>query len=107
MEPRRRRQLLRTILRAGFAGHARRPADYSSGLKWAGTDSRLYAVDQQIPQDFLVLGVGASGPVRSFGHSGTQLSLGYEWDPAKARANFEKHGIHFADAATTLEDDFA
>jgi uncharacterized DUF497 family protein len=35
------------------------------------------------------------------------LLVGYEWDPAKARANFEKHGIHFADAATTLEDDFA
>jgi uncharacterized DUF497 family protein len=35
------------------------------------------------------------------------LPVGYEWDPAKARANFEKHGIHFADAATTLEDDFA
>jgi uncharacterized protein len=27
--------------------------------------------------------------------------------PAKARANLEKHGIHFVDAATTLEDDFA
>ncbi len=35
------------------------------------------------------------------------LPVGYEWDPAKARANFEKHGIHFADAATALEDDFA
>ncbi len=35
------------------------------------------------------------------------LPVSYEWDPAKARANFEKHGIHFADAATTLEDDFA
>jgi hypothetical protein len=27
-----------------------------------------------------------------------------EWDPAKARANFLKHGVHFADAATALED---
>jgi uncharacterized DUF497 family protein len=35
------------------------------------------------------------------------LLVSYEWDSAKARANFEKHGIHFADAATTLEDDFA
>jgi len=35
------------------------------------------------------------------------LPVSYEWDPAKARANFEKHGIHFADAATTLEDDLA
>jgi hypothetical protein len=34
-----------------------------SGLKWAGTASTLYAVDQQIPQDFLVLGVGSSGAV--------------------------------------------
>jgi uncharacterized DUF497 family protein len=33
--------------------------------------------------------------------------VGCEWDSAKARANFEKHGIHFANAATTLEDDFA
>ena len=35
------------------------------------------------------------------------LPVSYEWDAAKARANFEKHGIHFADAATTLEDDLA
>jgi uncharacterized DUF497 family protein len=35
------------------------------------------------------------------------LPVSYEWDPAKARANFEMHGIHFAGAATTLEDDFA
>ena len=35
------------------------------------------------------------------------LPVSYEWDPAKAGANFEKHGIHFADAATALEDDFA
>lgn len=30
-----------------------------------------------------------------------------EWDPAKARANLAKHGIHFADAATALEDNLA
>jgi uncharacterized DUF497 family protein len=33
--------------------------------------------------------------------------VSYEWDPAKARANIEKHGILFADAVTTLEDDLA
>lgn len=33
--------------------------------------------------------------------------MSYEGDPAKARANFEKHGIHFADTAATLEDDLA
>ena len=33
--------------------------------------------------------------------------MSYEWDPTKARANFEKHGVHFADAATVLEDDLA
>ena len=33
--------------------------------------------------------------------------MSYEWDPTKARANFEKHGIHFADAAATLEDELA
>ncbi len=30
-----------------------------------------------------------------------------EWDPAKAAANFAKHGIRFSDAATVLEDDLA
>ncbi|MEZ5515520.1 MAG: BrnT family toxin [Steroidobacteraceae bacterium] len=29
---------------------------------------------------------------------------GYEWDPAKAAANFKRHGVHFADAALALED---
>jgi len=33
--------------------------------------------------------------------------VGCEWDPAKARANFSKHGIRFADASTALEDDLA
>lgn len=28
----------------------------------------------------------------------------YEWDPAKASANFGKHRIRFADAALSLED---
>lgn len=30
-----------------------------------------------------------------------------EWDPAKAKANLTKHGIHFADAVSVLEDDSA
>ena len=30
-----------------------------------------------------------------------------EWDPAKARANFTKHGVRFADAVTALEDESA
>jgi hypothetical protein len=34
-----------------------------SGLKWAGTASTIYAVDQGIPQSFLVLGVTSSGAV--------------------------------------------
>jgi uncharacterized DUF497 family protein len=29
----------------------------------------------------------------------------YEWDEAKAAANFEKHGISFTAAARALEDD--
>ena len=33
-----------------------------SSLQWAGNSSTLYAVDQQAPQDLLVLGVGSSGP---------------------------------------------
>ena len=36
-----------------------------SGLKWAGTASTLYAVDQGIPQDFLVLAIGSSGAILS------------------------------------------
>lgn len=28
----------------------------------------------------------------------------YEWDPVKAEANAKKHGVHFADAALSLED---
>jgi uncharacterized DUF497 family protein len=31
----------------------------------------------------------------------------YEWDPAKAKANFAKHRVRFADAVTVLEDDLA
>jgi hypothetical protein len=31
----------------------------------------------------------------------------YEWDPAKARVNFQKHGVHFSEAVTALEDEFA
>lgn len=30
-----------------------------------------------------------------------------EWDPAKARANVRKHGVHFADAVSALEDEQA
>jgi uncharacterized DUF497 family protein len=30
-----------------------------------------------------------------------------EWDPDKAKANFTKHRIHFADAVSVLEDDLA
>lgn len=33
--------------------------------------------------------------------------MSYEWDPAKARANFKKHGVYFADAVAVLEDEFA
>ena len=29
------------------------------------------------------------------------------WDPDKANANLEKHGVDFADAATVLTDEFA
>lgn len=31
----------------------------------------------------------------------------YAWDPAKASANFRKHGVLFSDAASVLEDEFA
>jgi uncharacterized DUF497 family protein len=31
----------------------------------------------------------------------------FEWDAAKARANFKKHGVDFADVAPVFEDDRA
>lgn len=30
-----------------------------------------------------------------------------EWDPVKARLNFRKHGVSFADGMTSLEDEGA
>ena len=33
--------------------------------------------------------------------------MDYEWDPAKAIANFSKHGVHFPDAVSVLEDELA
>jgi uncharacterized protein len=32
------------------------------------------------------------------------LSVPYQWDPAKARANRAKHGVDFADAVGVFED---
>ena len=34
----------------------------------------------------------------------TNLPNDYEWDPAKAIANFRKHGVRFVDAVLSLED---
>jgi uncharacterized DUF497 family protein len=31
----------------------------------------------------------------------------FEWDPKKARANFRKHGVSFADAVSVLSDELA
>ena len=33
--------------------------------------------------------------------------MDYEWDPRKASANLRKHGVDFADAVITLEDENA
>jgi uncharacterized DUF497 family protein len=33
--------------------------------------------------------------------------VAFEWDADKNERNIRKHGIHFADAAATLEDEFA
>ena len=30
-----------------------------------------------------------------------------DWDPAKATANLQAHGVSFGEAATVLEDDWA
>ncbi len=33
--------------------------------------------------------------------------MGFEWDPAKAEANFAKHRVRFAEALTVFDDDLA
>ncbi len=33
--------------------------------------------------------------------------MNFEWDPVKAEANFEKHGVRFAEAEPVFLDDFA
>lgn len=54
-----------------------------SSLQWAGSASTIYAVDQQAPQDFLVLGVGPSGPVLDQGYDGvlSTYSPSIHYDP--------------------------
>jgi uncharacterized protein len=36
-----------------------------------------------------------------------QLPMNFQWDPLKALANLEAHGVAFSEAATVLLDDFA
>jgi uncharacterized DUF497 family protein len=31
--------------------------------------------------------------------------MNYVWDPKKAKSNFKRHGVHFADAAGVFEDE--
>jgi uncharacterized DUF497 family protein len=33
--------------------------------------------------------------------------MNYEWDPSKATANLDKHGVHFADAIAVFTDELA
>ena len=33
--------------------------------------------------------------------------MNYEWDPNKAKSNFKKHGVRFADAVGVFEDENA
>lgn len=33
--------------------------------------------------------------------------VAFEWGEVKARANYRKHGVHFADAVSAFEDDAA
>jgi uncharacterized protein len=33
--------------------------------------------------------------------------MGFEWDPAKAKSIYRKHGVRFADAVAALEDENA
>ena len=40
-------------------------------------------------------------------HTYIHCTMDFEWDPDKAAANLEKHGVDFADAVGVLFDDFA
>jgi uncharacterized protein len=33
--------------------------------------------------------------------------MNFEWDPAKAEANFKKHGVRFGETEPIFDDDFA
>ncbi|MEM9383414.1 MAG: BrnT family toxin [Pseudomonadota bacterium] len=33
--------------------------------------------------------------------------MAYQWDPAKAHSNVKRHGVDFADAVTSLEDELS
>lgn len=35
------------------------------------------------------------------------MPLLFEWDPLKAKANYEKHGVTFAEASTAFRDVFS
>lgn len=35
------------------------------------------------------------------------MRMSYQWDPDKAFANFDKHGVDFADAVGVFEDEWA
>jgi hypothetical protein len=53
-----------------------------SSIQWAGSTPTLYAVDQQIPQDFLLLGVSSSGATLSQHYNGVvdPYSRGLHYD---------------------------
>jgi uncharacterized protein len=36
-----------------------------------------------------------------------ECSVGFEWDPLKAEANYKKHGVRFAEALPVFEDEHA
>lgn len=36
-----------------------------------------------------------------------QLSVGFEWDEAKARSNFRKHGVRFDESRAVFDDPYA
>lgn len=53
-----------------------------SSLQWEGTSPTIYAVDQEVAQDFLVLGVGSSGAVLDQHYNGilNSYSLSIHYD---------------------------
>ena len=86
-----------------YDGATPRPTELQAGqypyssLQWAGTASTLYAVDQEGPEDFLVLGVGSSGAVLNQHYAGVVT-------PGSARIHYDTGtGLVYTDGGQVIQ----